>query len=114
MRTNTIHKRMTTKKNLEICFRIRFRNGKANKFPQIFFRICFHNDHVGHAQATTAGHAYKIHQNPGDFLSLSLSYCNREKIERKSKSRDFYLFSLVIVSVRMVGDAPEQFKSRYV
>ena len=51
---------MITNKNLEICFRIRFRNGKANKFPQIFFRIRFRNDHVGHAQATTAGHAYEI------------------------------------------------------
>ena len=28
------------------------RNGKANKFTQIFFRVCFRNDHVGHAQAT--------------------------------------------------------------
>ena len=56
----TIHTKIITNKNLEICFRIRFRNGKANKFPQIFFRICFRNDHVGHAQATTAGHAYKI------------------------------------------------------
>ena len=56
----TIHTKMITNKNLEICFRIRFRNGKANIFPQIFFRICFRNDHVGHAQATTAGHAYEI------------------------------------------------------
>ena len=65
---------MITNKNLEICFRIRFRNGKAaNKFPQIFFRFCFRNDHVGHAQATTAGHTYEINLNPGDFLSLSLS-----------------------------------------
>ena len=62
-----------TNNNLEICFCIRFRNGKANKFPQLFFRICFRNDHVGHAQATTAGHAYEINENPGDFLSLSLS-----------------------------------------
>ena len=51
---------MITNENLEICFRIRFRNGKANKFPRIFFRICFCNDHAGHAQATTAGHAYEI------------------------------------------------------
>ena len=48
---------MITNKNLEIGFRIRFRNGEANKFPQIFFRICFRNDLAGHAQATTAGHA---------------------------------------------------------
>ena len=69
----TIHTKMITNKNLEICFRIRFRNGKANKLPRIFFRICFCNDHVGQAQATTEGHAYEINQNPGDFLSLSLS-----------------------------------------
>ena len=53
---STIHTRMITNKNLGICFGIRFRNGKANQFPQ----ICFRNDHVGHAQATTAGHAYEI------------------------------------------------------
>ena len=71
---SAIHTRIITNKNLEICFRIRFRNAiETNKFPQIFFRICFRNDHVGHAQATTAGHAYEINQNPGDFLSLSLS-----------------------------------------
>ena len=29
--------------NLEILFGFRFRNGKANQFPQIFFRICFCN-----------------------------------------------------------------------
>ena len=40
-------------------FRFRLCNGKASKFSQIFFRICFCSDHVGYAQATTAGHAYK-------------------------------------------------------
>ena len=64
---------MITNENLEILFRFRFRNGKANKFPQICFRICFRNGHVGHTQATTAGHTYKINLNPRDFLSLSLS-----------------------------------------
>ena len=48
---------------LGICFRLRFRNGKANQFPQIFFRICFRNDHVGQAQATTAGHTYEKKSN---------------------------------------------------
>ena len=70
----TIHTKMITNKNLEICFRIRFRHGKANEFPQIFFRICFRNDHVGEAQATTTGHAYEIKLNPGDSLSLSFSF----------------------------------------
>ena len=68
-----IHIKMITNEDLEICFRIRCRNGKAKKFPQIFFRICFRNDHVGHAQATTAGHTYEIDSNPGNYLSLSLS-----------------------------------------
>ena len=27
---------------------------------QIFLCICFRSDHVGHAQATTAGHTYEI------------------------------------------------------
>ena len=67
---DTIYPRMITNENLKICFRIRFRNGKANKFAQIFFRNRFRNDHVGHAQATTAGHAYEINLNPADFLSL--------------------------------------------
>ena len=62
-----------TNENLEILFRFHFRNGKANKFPQIFFRICFRSDHVGHVQARTPGHTYEINLNPRDFLSLSLS-----------------------------------------
>ena len=42
-------------------FRFHFRIGKANKFSQILFCICFRNDHVGHAHATIAGHTYKKH-----------------------------------------------------
>ena len=74
IRTATI-----TDENLEILFRFRFRNGKANKFPQIFFRFRFRNDHVGHAQAATAGLTYEINSSPQDFLSLSRSYFSREK-----------------------------------
>ena len=59
LQNNSIHTKMITNENLEILSRFRFRNGKANKFPQIFFRICFCNGHVGHAQATTAGHTYE-------------------------------------------------------
>ena len=55
----TIRTEIITNENLEILFCFRFRNGKANKFPQIFFRICFRNGHVGHAQATAAGHTYE-------------------------------------------------------
>ena len=54
---STICTETITNENLEILFRFRFRNGKANKFPQIFFCICFRHGHVGHAQATTTGHA---------------------------------------------------------
>ena len=49
------------------------RFGLADELPQIFFRICFRNDHVGQAQATTAGQTYEINQNPRNVLSLSLS-----------------------------------------
>ena len=51
---------MITNENLEILFRFGFRNGKANEFPEIFFRICFHKGHVGHSQATTAGHTHSL------------------------------------------------------
>ena len=53
-----------TNENLEILFRFRFRNGKANKYPQICFRICFHNADVGHAEGTTTGHIYEKYENP--------------------------------------------------
>ena len=69
----TIHTRTITNENLRICFRFGFRNGKANQFPQIFFCICFRNDHVGQAQATTVGQTYEKKSNPKDFLSPSLS-----------------------------------------
>ena len=75
----TVHTKTITNQNLGICYRFRFRNGKANKFPQIFFRICFRNDHVGQAQATAAGHTYEIKSNPRDFLSLSQSQCKERK-----------------------------------
>ena len=50
---------MITNENQEILLCFRFCNGKANKFRQSFFRICFRNGHVGHAQATTTGHTYE-------------------------------------------------------
>ena len=59
MPESTIRTETITNENLEILFCFRFCNGKANKFPQIFFRICFRNDYAGHAQATTAGHTYE-------------------------------------------------------
>ena len=33
------------------------------EIPPDFFRICSRNDHVGHAQATKAGHIYEIKLN---------------------------------------------------
>ena len=56
----TIRTETITNENLEILFRFCFRNGKPNKSPQIFFHFRFRNDHVGHAQATTAGLTYEI------------------------------------------------------
>ena len=56
---NTIRTEMITNENLEILFGFRFRNGKANEFPQIFFCFRFCNGHVGHAQVITAGHTYE-------------------------------------------------------
>ena len=56
----TIRTETIWNENLDILFRFRFRNGQASKFPEIFFRICFRSDHVGHAQARTAGHTYVI------------------------------------------------------
>ena len=63
-----------TNENLEILSRFRFRNGKANRFPQvlIFFCICFRNDHVGHTQATTTGHTYRHIRNY--YLSNSKTF----------------------------------------
>ena len=105
MRTETI-----TNENLEILFCVRFRNGKANRFPQIFSRICFCNDHhIGNTQAITTAHTYEIYLNPEAQMLFRFRF--RNSTERKSKILGFIIYSLAIVSV---GDAPEQFKSRYV
>ena len=87
--TYTIRTETITNENLEILFGFRFRNGKANKFPQIFFRICFGSDHVGHAQATTAGHTYKIIKIQEIFFRFRL----RNSTERKSSVLDFFFFA---------------------
>ena len=72
----TILTQTLTNENLGICFRFRFRHGKANKLPQSFFRICSRNDHVGDAQATLT----KKYQNPRDFFRFRF----RNPTERKS------------------------------
>ena len=74
----SIRRDMITNEDLEMSFRFHFRNGKANQFPLIFLRMAFVINHVGHAQATTAGHTYE--KKTRDFLSLSPSEFNREKI----------------------------------
>ena len=38
----------------------------------VCFRICFLNEHVGHAQPTIAIHNFNYIRNPRDYLSLSL------------------------------------------
>ena len=73
--SNTIRTETITNENLEMLFRFRFRN-----------------DHVGHAQATTAGLTYEINYKiPEDFLSLSLSLSqfNRDEIQNPGF---FFLF----------------------
>ena len=52
-------RRTIANEDLGIFSRFRFRIGEANSFFKILFRNCFRNEHVGHAQATTAGHYYK-------------------------------------------------------
>ena len=85
----TIRTETITNENLEILFRFRFRNGKANKIPQIVFRICFHNDHVGHTQSTTASHTYEI-----KIQEVFFSFRFRNSTERKSLIMGFlFLFA---------------------
>ena len=84
-----IHTITITNENLDILFRFCFRNGKANEFPQIFCCVCFHNDHVGHTQATSAGHTYKTTSSPEIFFR----FCIWEKLNRGgSKPGGFPLF----------------------
>ena len=84
---------MITNENLEILFRFRFRNGKANVFPQIFFRICFCNGHVGHAQATITGHTHRTKKKSQRF-TFAFAFVIQQR--ENPKSWDFYLFLLVI------------------
>ena len=63
----TIRTKTITNENQEILVCFRFCNGEAIKFPQIFSRICFRYAHVGHAQATTAGHNSKKNQSLPDY-----------------------------------------------
>ena len=64
----TIRKIKITNEDLGIFARFRFRNGKANEFPQILFRICFRIQHARHAQATTARHTHQKSKIPKVFF----------------------------------------------
>ena len=69
------------------------------KSPLIFFRFRFRNDHVGQSQATAAGHTCEK-QIKSQRFSFAFAFVIQQR--ENPKSWDFYLFSLVIVSVRMV------------
>ena len=66
----TIPKEMLTNEKLGILFYTHFRDG----IPRIFFRIRFCNEHVVHAQPTTASHNDKHIEPPRDAHMHSLSY----------------------------------------
>ena len=84
----TIRTDMITNENLEIFSRFRFRNGTGNNFLQIFFRICFRNELVGHAHAPRTGHTYEKNKIP-EFV---FRFRFRNPIERKSRIPGFLFF----------------------
>ena len=48
---------------------------------RMFFRICFRDDHVGHAQVTTAGHIIKKKSNPRDvFFAFAFLIQQKENL----------------------------------
>ena len=87
IKKGTIRTETITNENLGIFFLVRFRNGKANEFPLIFFRICFHNEHVGHAQpqqqATTTKKTKII---PEIFFAFAFVIEQRETIRNPGLS----------------------------
>ena len=82
---SAIRTEMITNENLEILFQ--FCCGKATKFPQVIFRICFRNGHVGHAQATTAGHTHEITIN-----SQRLSFAFAFVIQQRENPKPWIIF----------------------
>ena len=65
------------------------RNGKAPQLPQIFFRICFRNDH-GHARATKAGHTYeKTLQSKR--VSFAFAFVLQQRENPKSGVLNFFI-----------------------
>ena len=97
---STIHAVTITNENLEIFSCFRFRDGEANIFPKIFFPNVLSYEHVGHAQATAAGHDYETKILSQRFL-FAFAFVIQQT--RNHKIRDFYLCSLAIVSMRMVA-----------
>ena len=69
---------------------------KASKFPPIFFRMCFCNERVGHALATTTSHNYENMQIPE--IIFRFHFCD----PTQGKFLNPAFFSLLIVLVRMV------------
>ena len=51
-----------------------------------FFHVCFRNDHVGHAQATTAKHNYENIQTQGFYFNFVVVI----QQGKDPKSRDLY------------------------
>ena len=76
--SGTIHMETITNENLEILFCFHFRNGKANKLPQIFFRICFR---LGQQQATLT--------NKNKIPEIFFRFRFRNSTERKSQILGF-------------------------
>ena len=56
---------------------------RQTKFPQFSFRICFRNDHVGHAQTIAEGHT---NERKSKSQRLSFAFA----IQQNPKSRDLY------------------------
>ena len=61
-----IHRKACANKPLGILLCNGFGNGNENKIPKSFFHVHFHNNSVGHAKPTTAGHACENAQNHRD------------------------------------------------
>ena len=72
---------------------------QRQNIPQDFLSHLLSHEHVGHTQATAAGHNYETKIISRRFIFAFAFVIQQTKMP---KSRDFYLFSLVIVSVRMV------------
>ena len=78
---------MIANENLDILFRFRFHNGKANKFLQIFFRICFVMDMLG----THKPQVYATLTNKNNISEMIFCFLFRNSTERISQILGFWL-----------------------